>query len=72
MIITLIVYQWKQNVDMMKEEIWIECDCGYEGFADMVKYEGMKYKHPTCPDCGEVISEIIELPKDEWIDKINR
>ena len=56
----------------MEEEIWIECSCGYEGFADMVKYEGMKYKHPTCPDCGEVISDIMELPQEQWIEKINK
>ena len=53
------------------EEIWIECTCDYVGFADMVKFEGMKYKHPTCPNCGEMISEIIEIPHNKWIEKIN-
>ncbi len=23
----------------MTEEIWIECNCDYKGFADMVKFE---------------------------------
>ena len=55
----------------MDEEIWIECTCDYTGFADMVKFEGMKCKQPTCPNCGELISEIVEIPHNKWIQKIN-
>ena len=52
---------------MREEKIWIECPpCDYEGWADMVKFEGMKYKHPVCPNCGELIEDIEELSFDEW------
>ena len=61
----------KENDKFMTEEIWIECSCGYQGFADMVKFEGMKYKHPVCPSCGEMISEILEIPHNKWVEKIN-
>jgi len=56
---------------MDEEEIWIECTCDYVGFADMVKFEGMKYKHPVCPNCGALIDDIVELPTDKWLEKIN-
>lgn len=40
------------------ERIWIECTCGYEGYADMVNFDGMRYSHPVCPDCGEMVYDI--------------
>jgi len=55
---------------MNKVKIWVECTCDYEGFADMVKFEGMKYQHPVCPDCGELIEDIEELISDEWNKKV--
>ena len=54
----------------MDDKIWIECTCGYEGFAEMVKPEGMKYQHPMCPNCGELIDNIEELSSDEFKKKI--
>jgi len=51
---------------MKEEKIWVECTCDYEGFADMVKFEGMNYQHPVCPNCGELIEDIEELSSDEW------
>ena len=55
----------------MEERIWIECTCDYEGFADMVKFNGMQFKHPVCPNCGELIDNIKHLSKDEWSNKLN-
>ena len=60
----------------MSEKIWIECTCGYEGYAKMIKPDSWEYQHPFCPNCGELIppkiDNIIELSKDEWNKKINK
>ena len=55
----------------MEERIWIECTCDYEGFADMVKFEGMEFNHPTCPNCGELIDDIKYLSKEDFNDKLD-
>lgn len=56
---------------MDEEEIWIECTCDYEGLADMVKFEGWEYKQPVCPNCGRLIEDIVEMPWEKWLVKIN-
>jgi hypothetical protein len=59
--ITDVLYQGSRGIHYSScnpEKIWVECTCDYEGFADMIKFEGMKYKHPVCPDCGELIEDI--------------
>lgn len=43
---------------MIEEKIWIECTCGYTGYADMVKWDGMEYSHPVCPNCGDAVYDI--------------
>ena len=57
----------------MDQKIWVECSCDYEGFAVMVKPDGMKYKHPMCPNCGEFVDyDYIEyLSNDEFEKRIN-
>jgi len=52
----------------MNDKYWIECTCDYEGFAEMVKPEGMKYQHPMCPNCCEFINydDIEYLSKEEF------
>jgi len=54
----------------MKEKIWIECTCDYEGWADMIKPDGWKYYHPMCPGCGAMIEDVVELSKEEFNKKI--
>ena len=51
---------------LMNEKIWLECTCDYVGWADLIKFEGMKYKHPVCPDCGELVEDIEDLSSEEW------
>ena len=53
----------------MKEKIWIECTCDYEGYAEMIKPNGWEYYHPFCPECGELIENIEYLSQDEWKNK---
>ena len=38
----------------MIKEILFECACGYYGGVVMVKSKETKYKHPVCPQCGEI------------------
>jgi len=36
-------------------EILIECDCGFDGYAVLVKPKGQKYKHLVCPSCNAFV-----------------
>jgi hypothetical protein len=62
----------KLRRDKMTDKIWIECICDYVGWAEMVRPDGWEYDHPMCPECGELIDNVQELSKEDWINKTKK